>query len=87
MRLINILEPWLPVLGETFLAIYRPALGGLERYFTLYFAVGANGLVHLSRTEASPVTKSTITHINYSCRLYSANINRNGHSINSYVLL
>jgi hypothetical protein len=68
MRLINILEPWLPVLGEAFLAIYRPALGGLERYFTLYFAVGANGLMHLSWAEVPPAAKSTVAHVNFSVR-------------------
>jgi hypothetical protein len=68
MRLINVLKPWLPVLGEAFLAIYRPALGGLERYFTLYFAVGANGLVHLSWAEVPSAAKSTVTHVNFSVR-------------------
>lgn len=66
MRLINILEPWLPVLGEAFLAIYRPAFGGLERYFTLYLAVGANGLVHLSWASETPsASKSTVSHVDF----------------------
>jgi hypothetical protein len=67
-RLIDILIPGLPVLREAFLAIYRPALGGLERYFTLYFAVGANGLMHLSWAEVPPAAKSTVTHVNFSVR-------------------
>jgi hypothetical protein len=58
----KVLKPWFPVLWKTFLAIYRPALGRLKRYFALYFAVGANGLVHLSRATVSWATKSTVTH-------------------------
>jgi hypothetical protein len=68
LRLIDLSIPGLPVLWEAFLAIYRPALGGLERYFTLYFAVGANGLMHLSWTGAPPAAKSTVTHVNFSVR-------------------
>src|SRR5208337_1697364 len=68
----KVLEPGLPVLWKTVLAINRPALGGLERYFTFFLAVGAYGLVHLSWAGVSPVIKSTVTHFNYSCRNCSA---------------
>jgi len=54
---------------EAILAIYRPALGGLEGYFTFFTAVGANGLVHLSwAIEISPATISTVSHFNISIR-------------------
>ena len=57
------------MLWKTVLAIYRPALGGLEGYFTFFTAVGANGLVHLSwAIEISPAPKSTVSHFKFSCR-------------------
>jgi hypothetical protein len=56
------------MLWEAFLAIYGPALGGPEWYFTLNLAVGANGLVHLSRAEIPPTPKFTKTHVNFSVR-------------------
>jgi hypothetical protein len=68
VRLIDILVPGLPMLWEAFLAIYRPALGGLERYFALNLAVGAYGLMHLSRAEVPPTPKFTKTHVNFSVR-------------------
>ncbi len=59
---VNGLEPGLPVLGKAILAIDRPALGGLERYFTFFSAVGANGLVHFPWAEVSRTPKSTVSH-------------------------
>ena len=85
IRLI-ILEPGLPMLRKAFLAIYRPALGGLERYFTLSFAVGTNGLMHLSWAKVPSAAKSTVTHVNFSDRKKFLHNIKNGHSIKSYVL-
>ncbi len=57
------------MLGEAFLAIYRPVLAGLERHFTFFFTVGTNGLVHLSWAPEAPATpKSTVSHDNFSVR-------------------
>jgi hypothetical protein len=86
MRLINILVPGLPVLGEAVLTIDWPALSWLERYFTLFLAVGANGLVHFSWAEISPASKSTETHDDFSVRNKILHINKHRHSIKSYVL-
>jgi hypothetical protein len=59
------------VLRKTVLAVHRPALGGLERYFTFFTAVGANGLVHLSwAIEISPAPESTVSHDKFSCRIF-----------------
>jgi len=61
---LKTLEPGLPVLGKTVLAINRPALGGLEGYFAFFTAVRTSCLVHFSwATEASPAApKSTVSH-------------------------
>jgi|SRR5271157_832255 len=72
-----VLEPGLPVLWKTVLAINRPALGGLERYFTFFTAICASCLVHFSWTaKASAAPESTVSHLNYSCRFSSANSKR-----------
>jgi hypothetical protein len=45
-------------------AVYRAALGGLERYLAILAAVGALGLVHLSgATEAPASLPVTISHV------------------------
>jgi len=80
------LEPWLPVLLEAVLAIYRPAFCRLEGYFTLIFAVGARCLVHFpGAIEISPATKSTVSHCKFSVRAYCSAHDTCIHSIYRYV--
>ena len=50
------LEPGFPVLRETVPAVYRAAFSGFERHFTLFAAVGAGGLEHLTVTAAAAFT-------------------------------
>ncbi len=70
MRLIKLLVPWLPVLGEAFLAIDRSVLAGLKRYFTFFFTIGTNGLVHFPwASEASSAPKSAVSHNKFSIRV------------------
>jgi hypothetical protein len=64
------LVPGLPVLGEAFLAINRPALGGLEGYFTFITAIRTSRLVHFSWAKISSAAKSFVTHLNFSCKNY-----------------
>ena len=60
---LKTLEPGLPVLGKTVLAINRPALGGLEGYFAFFTAVRTSCLVHFSwTTEVAAAPKSTVSH-------------------------
>jgi len=64
-----ILEPGLPVLGEAFLAIYRPVLAGLKRHFTFFFTVRTNSFVHFPwASVATSTPKSTVSHVKYSVR-------------------
>ncbi len=60
---LKTLEPGLPVLGKTVLAIDRPALGGLEGYFAFFTAIRTSCLVHFSwATEVPATPKSTVSH-------------------------
>ena len=53
------LEPGFPVLGEAVAAIYRPALGRLERNFTFLSTVRTGCLCHFAGTEVSGAPVST----------------------------
>jgi hypothetical protein len=70
MREQSGLIPGLPVLGEAFLAIYRPVPAGLERHFTFFLAVGTNSFVHFPRApEASAAPESTVSHDHFPVRV------------------
>ncbi len=73
---------------EAILAIYRPALGWLEGYFTFIFTIGTSCLVHFSwAIEISTASKSTVSHFKFSYRaLHSAHF-KGEHSIYTYVIL
>jgi len=69
------LIPGLPVLREAFLAIYRPVFAGLERHFTFFFAVGANGLVHFPwASKAAATPKTTVSHDRFSVRVFTLHL-------------
>ena len=72
---------------EAILTIYRPALGGLEGYFTFIFAVGASCLVHFpGAVEITPASKSTVSHFNISVRAFYSAHSKGEPSIYTYVL-
>ena len=50
------LEPGFPIFRETVPAVYRATFSGFERHFTLFAAVGAGGLEHLTVTAAAAFT-------------------------------
>ena len=55
---------WRAMLLEAIPAIYRPALGGLERYLAVLSAVRALGVVHLSGAAEAPAPVSvSVSHI------------------------
>ena len=51
-----------PVLLVALLAVDRPALSGLERYFALLSAVAADRLVHLAGASVVPSSVAQLFH-------------------------
>ena len=64
-----VLKPGLPVLLEAVLAINRPAISRLERYFTFLLTFGTGCLCHFSGATIPSAAVSVVIHFIYSCRI------------------